>query len=216
MSEYSSYAQRLNTAFLAFRRDFQAAYNALQQARENASKPGRDALKKQIAALELEEATKNMRKETMRLWDRFRAERRTIRAELENAIKAAELANPDEIDSNALELMKSGVLNSSDYVALAERFDRNTTMLKLIAKHAHEAAEAARAAGNNNERSALNSVYIACKDGDSAILRMFDSLSEVSDYCRGERFEGDRSRPEHIAAMSGKWEDFTAVAIEDF
>lgn len=216
MSEYNSYARNLDTAFKAFRSDFQAAYNALQQARENASKPGQDALKKQISALELEEATRNMSKETMRLWDRFRAERRTIRAELENAIKAAGLANPDEIDSNALELMKSGVLNSSDYAALAERFDKNSTMLKLIAKHAHEAAEAARAAGNNSERSALNSVYTACKDGDSAVLRMFDSLSEVSDYCRGERYEGDRSRPEHIAAMSDRWEGFTAAAIENF
>lgn len=216
MSEYNSYAQRLDTAFKAFRSDFQTTYNALLQARENASKPGQDALKKQIAALELEKATQNARKETMRLWDRFRAERRTIRAELENEIKTAGLANPDEIDSNALELMKSGVLTSADYAALAERFDQNATMLKLIAKHAHEAAEAARAAGNNSERSALNSVYIACKDGDSAVLRMFDSLSEVSDYCRGERYEGDRSRPEHIAAMSGKWEDFTAAAIEDF
>ena len=216
MSKYNSYARNLDTAFKAFRSDFQAAYNALQQARENASKPGQDALKKQISALELEEATRNMSKETMRLWDRFRAERRTIRAELENAIKAAGLANPDEIDSNALELMKSGVLNSSDYAALAERFDKNSTMLKLIAKHAHEAAEAARAAGNNSERSTLNSVYIACKDGDSAVLRAFDNLSKVSDYCRGERYEGDRSRPEHIAAMSDRWEGFTAAAIEDF
>ena len=157
-----------------------------------------------------------MRTETIRLWDRFRTERRTIRAELENAVKAAGLANPDEIDGNALELMKSGVLNSADYVALAERFDQNRTMLKLIAKHSHEAAEAARAAGNNSERSTLNSVYIACKDGDSAVLRAFDSLSKVSDYCRGERYEGDRSRPEHIAAMSDKWEHLTAAAIEDF
>lgn len=61
-----------------------------------------------------------------------------------------------------------------------------------------------------------NSVYIACKDGDSAVLRAFDSLSKVSDYCRGERYEGDRSRPEHIAAMSDKWEHLTAAAIEDF
>lgn len=216
MSEYNSYAQRLNTSFKSFRSDFQTAYNTLQQARENASKPGQDSLKKQISALGLEEATRNMSKETVRLWDRFRAERRTIRAELENAIKAAGLANPDEIDGNALELMKSGVLNSADYAALAERFDQNSTMLKLIAKHAHEAAEAARAAGNNSERSALNSVYTACKDGDSAVLRMFDSLSKVSDYCRGERYEGDRSRPEHIAAMSDRWEDFTTAAIEDF
>lgn len=216
MSEYNGYAQRLDTAFKAFRSDFQTAYKALQQARENASKPGQDALKKQIAAFELEEATRNMRTETIRLWDRFRTERRTIRAELENAVKAAGLANPDEIDGNALELMKSGVLNSADYVALAERFDQNRTMLKLIAKHSHEAAEAARAAGNNSERSTLNSVYIACKDGDSAALRAFDSLSKVSDYCRGERYEGDRSRPEHIAAMSDKWEHLTAAAIEDF
>lgn len=216
MSEYNSYAQRLDASFKAFRSGFQTAYSALQQARENASKPGQDALKKQIAALELEEATKNMREETARLWDRFRAERRTIRAELENAVKAAGIANPDEIDGNSLELMKSGVLDPADYAALAARFDQNSTMLKLIAKHAHEAAEAARAAGNNSERSALNSVYIACKDGDSAALRMFDSLSEVSDYCRGERYDGDRARPEHIAAMIDRWEHLTAAAIEDF
>jgi hypothetical protein len=58
-----------------------------------------------------------------RAWDNFKATRRTIRAELEQAVRAANIANPDAIDNNALELMKTGVLSPADYSAFMERFD---------------------------------------------------------------------------------------------
>ena len=49
---------------------------------------------------------------------------------------------PLTMDSNALELLKSGVLTSDDYAAFMEKYDSNPTMLKLLAHYAAEAAKA--------------------------------------------------------------------------
>ena len=93
------------------------------------------------AALKLHDAEATFNEVSARVWDNFKATRRTIRAELEQAVRAANIANPDAIDNNALELMKTGVLSPADYAAFMERFDSNPTMLKLVGHYAAEAAK---------------------------------------------------------------------------
>lgn len=139
MSEFNIYARKLDTAFKEARSEYNTAFRALQEAQQasrdaNAWKPGDSAEEKQIrttrAALKLHDAEATFDEVSARVWDNFKATRRTIRAELEQAVRAANIANPDEIDNNALELMKTGVLSPADYSAFMERFDSNHTMLK--------------------------------------------------------------------------------------
>ena len=58
MSKYNSYARNLDAAFRAARDEYTAVYNELTKAKENASAAGLDAVKKQIAMLQLQEAEK--------------------------------------------------------------------------------------------------------------------------------------------------------------
>ena len=222
MSKFNTYARRLDEAFKEARSEYNAAFCALQEAQQvsrdaNAWRPGDSAEEKQVrtarAALKLHDAEAAFNEVSARVWDNFKTTRRTIRAELEQEVRAANLANPDAIDNNALELLKTGILSPSDYSAFMERFDGNATMLKLIG---HYAAEAAKTTDSRREAAALNAIALDCQSGEGAVMRAFDDLCTVSDYCRGERHEGDRIRPEHTSIMSEKWDDLAGEAVESF
>ena len=222
MSKFNIYARRLDEAFKEARSEYNTAFCALQEAQQvsrdaNAWRPGDSAEEKRVriarAALKLHDAEAAFNEVSARVWDNFKTTRRTIRAELEQEVRAANLANPDAIDNNALELMKTGVLSPSDYSAFMERFDGNATMLKLIG---HYAAEAAKTTDSRKQAAALNAIALDCQSGEGAVMRAFDDLCKVSDYCRGERHEGDRLRPEHTAIMSEKWDDLAGEAVESF
>ena len=222
MSKFNTYAQQLDAAFKTARGEYVEAYQRFQQAqqancRANTWMPNESAAEKQVktarAALALHDAETAFTEASARVWGDFKTTRRMLRADLEQEVRAANLANPDAIDSNALELLKSGVLTSDDYAAFMEKYDSNPTMLKLLA---HYAAEAAKATDSRREAATLNAISIDCQSGQSAILRAFDDLCKVSDYCRGERHDGDRFRPEHTAIMSEKWDDLAGEAVESF
>lgn len=222
MSKFNTYARRLAEAFKEARSEYNAAFCALQEAQQvsrnaNAWRPGDSAEEKQVrtarAALKLHDAEAAFNEVSARVWGDFKTTRRMLRADLEQEVRAANLANPDAIDNNALELLKSGVLTSDDYAAFMEKYDSNPTMLKLLARYA---AEAAKATDSRREAATLNAISIDCQSGQSAILRAFDDLCKVSDYCRGERHEGDRFRPEYTAIMSEKWDDLAGEAVESF
>ena len=82
-TKYNSYAQRLDIAFKAARDEYAAAYNAVEQARKAMQDAGQDALKRQIATLQLQEAENKMRTETARIWTAFDAKAADLRRALE-------------------------------------------------------------------------------------------------------------------------------------
>lgn len=103
MSQFNIYARRLDTAFKEARSEYNTAFRALQEAQQasrdaNAWKPGDSAEEKQVrttrAALKLHDAEAAFSEVSARVWDNFKATRRTIRAELEQAVRAANIANP--------------------------------------------------------------------------------------------------------------------------
>ena len=106
MSKYNSYAQRLDIAFKAARDEYAAAYNAVEQARKAMQDAGPDALKRQIATLQLQEAENSLRKEAARIWTEFDAKAADLRRALEKEVQTSNLADPSAIDGNAVELMK--------------------------------------------------------------------------------------------------------------
>ena len=222
MSQFNIYARKLDTAFKEARSEYNTAFRALQEAQQasrdaNAWRPGDSAEEKQVrtarAALKLHDAEATFNEVSARVWGDFKTTRRMLRADLEQEVRAANLANPDAIDSNALELLKSGVLTSDDYAAFMEKYDSNPTMLKLLA---HYAAEAAKATDSRREAATLNAISIDFQIGQSAVLRAFDDSCKISDYCRGEKHVGDQIRPEYAVNMSSRWEELTSEAVENF
>lgn len=212
MSQFNIYARKLDTAFKEARSEYNTAFRALQEAQQasrdaNAWTPGDSEARIDCAAVGLHDAEATFNEASARVWDNFKSTRRTIRAELEQAVRTADIVNPDAINSNALELMKSGVMTSGDYAAFVKKYGNNPTMLRLIS---HYSAEAAKVQDNSGEAVALNAISEACQSWKGKVLQKFDDLS---DYC------GDitgHEEPDEVSRVSEKWDELSLNAVENF
>ena len=187
-TKYNHFAKDLDAAFRAARGEYTAAYNELAKAKENASAAGLDAVKQQIATLQLQEAENKMRTEAVRIWAEFDAKAADLRRALEKEVQTSNLADPSAIDSNAVELMKTGVLTVDDYFGFADRYDGNPTMLKLIGYYAKEAADSA---DDRKDKVALTVLAQDCAKGTGKTLKARDSLMTAANYCSGRGGSGN-------------------------
>lgn len=223
MSRYNHFARDLDIAFRAARDEYAAAYDNLEQARQagtdaKAWRPndneGDKRLRIATAELELNKADAAFKIAEARIWPEFDAKCKELRKELEKDVQKNSLANPDAIDANALELLKSGALTVEDFYSFSERFESNATMLRVISKYALDASENA---DNTKDSLALRILSDNCKTGMGTVLRAWNELEGVASYCSGR---GGSSRsvttPEHIISMGKWWEELTGQAIENF
>lgn len=216
MSKFNIFAKRLDEAFRKSSSEYNAAFHALECAQQasrdaNAWKPGDSAEEKQAridcAAVKLHDAEAAFSEVSARVWDNFKTTRHTIRAELEQAVRTANIVNPDAINNNALELMKSGVMTSVDYAAFVRKYGNNPTMLRLIS---HYSAEAAKAQDNSGEAVALNSISDACQNWKGKVLQKFDDLL---DYCGNIT---GHEEPDEVSGMIEKWDELSLNSVENF
>lgn len=213
-TKYNHFARDLDAAFKAARDEYAAAYNAVEQTRKAMQDAGQDALKRQIATLQLQEAEKKMRQETGRIWSVFDAKAAELRSALEKEVQTSNLADPSAIDSNAVELMKTGVLTVDDYFGFADRYDGNPTMLKLIGHYAKEAADSA---DDRKDRVALTVLAQDCANGTGTTLRAWDDLMNVVNYCSGRGGTGNkRQTPGVVVSMGEWWDQLSGEIIENF
>lgn len=223
MSKYNSYARSLDVAFKAARDEYTEAYSSLEQARQadtdaKAWRPNDNEENKRLriatAGLELNKADAAFKIAEARIWPEFDAKCKELRKELEKDVQKNSLANPDAIDANALELLKSGALTVEDYYSFVERYKGNATMLRVISKYALDASENA---DNTKDAAALRILSDNCKTGMGTVLRAWNELEGVASYCSGR---GGNSRtaidPTHIISMGKWWEELTGQAIENF
>lgn len=225
MSRYNTYARRLDTTFRSARDEYAAAYDNLVQARQadtdaKAWRPNDTAEDKQLrtatAALDLSKAEVEFKIADGRIWSEFDMKCKELRKELEKDVQKDSLANPDAIDANALELLKSGALTVEDYYSFAERYESNATMLRVISKYALDASENA---GDTKDKdaAALRILSDNCKTGMGTVLRAWNELEGLASYCSGR---GGSSRtaidPTHIISMGKWWEELAGQSIENF
>lgn len=223
MSKYNTYARQLDTAFRSARDEYAAAYDSLVQARRadtdaKAWRPNDTAEDKQLrtatAALDLNKAEAEFKIADGRIWPEFDAKCKELRKGLEKAVQKDGLANPEAIDANALELLKSGVLTVEDYYSLAERYDGNSTMLKLLSKYALDAADGT---DDVKEAAALRMLSDNCKTGAGTVLRAWNELEGLAGYCSGRG--GSRNAPispDFAISMGKWWEELAGQSIENF
>lgn len=136
------------------------------------------------------------------------------RSLLEQDVRISSTVDPDDVDANTLELLKSGVLGADDYYTLVGKFDNNQTMLRLIAKYAKEAAAVAETNGDSQTRMALNVLCSEIGNGKNKTMRAFDDLCQMSKYCSGRA--GGRYSDNHAINMAEKWEQLSGAAVEGF
>ena len=213
-TKYNHFAKELDAAFRTASSEYAAVYDELTKAKENASAAGLDAVKKQIATLQLQEAEKKMRQETERIWSVFDAKATELRSALEKEVQTSNLADPSAIDSNAVELMKTGVLTVDDYFGFADRYDGNPTMLKLIGHYAKEAADSA---GDRKDKVALTVLAQDCAKGAGPTLKAWDSMMTAANYCSGRGGSGNRRPTPGVTLSMGEWwEQLSGEIVENF
>ena len=213
-TKYNHFAKELDAAFRTARSEYAAVYDELTKAKENASAAGLDAVKKQIATLQLQEAENKMRTEAARIWAEFDAKAADLRRALEKEVQTSNLADPSAIDSNAVELMKTGVLTVDDYFGFADRYDGNPTMLKLIGHYAKEAADST---DDRKDKVALTVLAQDCAKGTGKTLKAWDSMMTAANYCSGRGGSGNRRTTPGVTLSMGEWwEQLSGEIIENF
>ena len=220
MSQYNNYAKSLDSAFKEARDEHTRLISELNKAKAElesakAWKPGEDKQEKETAIMRATVAYKDaenaLRNSTA--WESFNSKRSELRAALAAELQANSIVNPDAIDAAALKLLESGVMTAADYSAFVTKFDNNGTMLRLIARHASEAAKNAE---DRTEAATLNAIALVCCSGQGKALREWDNLSEIADRCSGQSITGARGGADHIANMAAHWEDVAGAMIGGF
>ena len=225
MSQYNKYAQRLDTAFKSAREEYMEAWNQLQAAQKANTDAqawraetyrGENDLRRQRAKAELLEAEHTFKATESRVWAEFDRQKEAIRRDLESDVRASSTVDPDAIDANALELLKSGILTADDIFSMVNKYDSNLTMLRLISKTAKELADDKQ----HTDAKTRGLLYTLCNqigNGKNSTMRNFDDLVEISNYCSGRGGGGtQRTTPAHTVAMAGKWEELASTAVENF
>lgn len=110
-----------------------------------------------------------------------------IRKELAAEIEEKNSVDPAMLDTATLELLKSGILTAYDYSKLLDEAQAagNSTMIRLIGKHAEDAATArANQYGQNDPESrSLRFVSYQSQMNINDDLQAFDSMASLYNRC---------------------------------
>lgn len=216
MSKYNEYARRLDKAF----RDVVREYNDLVLSVKAAERTvdsyanARDSVEialKNAAIATLNAKREEFRRNSNKLLEQFCRDADGLTMELKAAAADENCVNPKDVDANAMELLKSGVMNGSDYAAMVERYSGNTTMLRLIGKYADEAR---RTAENPVERQKISIAMIDAQRESISVADQFEELAEAAKiYCG----KNAATSINYVQSMQEEWNgtDIQA-AIENF
>ena len=212
MSKYNYFAKALDAAFKVARQEYVEAWSKFQAA-QNARGQG-DAMQRQRAELKYQQAELDFKEAEARIWPEFNRRRAELRIKLERELRGDNAANPDAIDPNGMELLKSGILSADDFYSLVEKYDDNPTMLRFVARYAKEAADDMDRT-QAKDRGALYQLAQVCSQGQGRTMRAWDDLSHIVDYCSGQA-RGRRDTPTHTISMGKWWEQLSGEIVENF
>lgn len=221
MSKFNSYARRLEDAFMEARRAYNEAADKVaeaEQAKEKAAAqrvenyPGECAARRVRAEARLIEERGRFDKAKSEIWEQYDRAVEALTRELSEAVRADSTANPDAIDANGLELMKSEIMTADDFESFLSRYDNNPTMLKMIAKYAAEAAE--REKDDVVTRTRLASVAFAARDGESATMRNWNGIVSSAHILSGQSH--GKAATSYVQSMTSSWENVMGDAIRGF
>ena len=129
----------------------------------------------------------------------------SIRKKLEKQLESDMRARPGDMDANAIELLKSGVLKPSEYQGLLNDFKGNPTMIRMIGNYAKQGAAEADKRGDQAARSALLGVEHESRQMDGGeYLERFGLLEDAY------------RRTANNPAMISYWDNLTAEVISSF
>ena len=211
------YALELEQAFLKERKAYAEAANRQIEAESKRRSAehfeetvrGEKAAKIAYAEAALVKANAEFDNVSRECWANFKREKKRLTEELQQAVNADSLVNPDRVDEVTLELLKSGVCRADDYMKLLDRFDGNSTMTRLIGKYA---ADAAANAADSVSRSQYEYIATSVNGADEAIMQSWQNICDIADTLTGQLHgRGERTYTLH---MNAQWEELAAPVIE--
>lgn len=216
LSKFNDYARKVDKIAQAIFAEYTEAENALKEAEAQARKYPKPrgavdyeyAAKAARAQADLMEARNKLKKVQERMAS-HNSDIAAIRKELAAALDAEYSADPSALDSNTLELLKSGILRDSEYVRLMNSAAEagNTTMMRIIGKYAADAEEEVSKKYGKGDQRAMNLRAVAYHSNTDAVgdkLGEFDVLA------------GAFQRTTNNTAMIGFWGKLTGSIIENF
>ncbi len=217
MSEFNEYAKQVDKIARASFKEYETAADALKKAEDQVSSLRRDyhsvnspqyAIKSAKAQANYLEAKDALRM-AKRSLEEHEKEISALRQNLSNAVAKHFAADPSALDSNTMELLKSGILKSNDYEPMLNNAleSGNHTMARMISKYADKDAQAEgkRSGFNSQEAKRLRNIAYTAKayNGDY-IMQNFDVIADV--YHRATRNPG----------MIKMWDELTSEVVENF
>ena len=216
MSNFNKYARKADEIAKAAFKEYREAESRLKKAEAAASAyPQRHGMvdaaymaKSARAQADYLEAKEAMRA-AKRAFESHTSDLAAVRKELAAELDDAFTVDPAALDTATLELLKSGILNASEYVKLlnAAQSANNPTMVRLIGKYAQDAADAQAAKYGQNDDTARTLRLVSHesrKNSSSEYLKAFDYMADV--YNRAVNNPG----------MIDHWEQLTAETVENF
>lgn len=216
MSKYNEYAKRLDKVF----RDVVREYNDLVLSVDAAQRTvdsyadARDGMgiAKKSAAITMLNATKEeVHRNSQKLFEQFYRDVDGLTMELKAAAANEYAVNPTDVDANAMELLKSGIMTGADYAAMVERFSNNSTMLRLIGKYADEAR---KTTDDVAERQKFAVAIADARNKSVGVVERFEHLARTAKIYSGGKIP---DRAQYVQSMQGNWDKpEVQAAIENF
>lgn len=212
------YALELEQAFLKERKAYAEAANRQIEAESKRRSAehfeetfkGEKAAKIAYAEAALVKANAEFDNVSRECWANFQREKKRLTEELQQAVYADSLVNPNRVDEVTLELLKSGVCGADDYISLLNRFDGNSTMRRLIGKYASDAASSSEEVA---ERSKLEYAARTANEQSNNIMNSWNELCSMADTLTGQaNGQAERSYTLH---MNEQWEQLVAPVIAE-
>lgn len=209
MSRFNEYARRLDAharEVFAKREELEAAYNKAERASKEARASGNHVA---IARAEADLLEARNARDTMRkaLRDDTGAEIANIRKELVAELDGAFAADPADLDTATLELLKSGILTADEYSRLMDSAAEagNATMCRMIGQYAKTRSDEETAKRNpDTAREFARIAHRGRMTGANAYLANFDTLTEI--YGRAVK----------NPTLVPHWDELTGEMVEGF
>ena len=211
MSKFNTYIRQINDIAAEAFAEYNAAKNAVDAAEsKRTAYPRKNGLGAEYNAKSARyEADYQEVKATLEAFKRngFYNHRKRM-DEVRNAfiaeIGSAFAADPAQLDMATLELMKSGILNASEYSRLMDKAinDGNHTMARMIAQHAKAAADST---DDREDAAAFRAVaYKGNSMNGNNYIEAFDFVTSLYDRCSRN------------PALYSKWDELAGEVIEKF
>lgn len=211
MSKFNTYIRQINDIAAEAFDEYNAAKNAVDAAESKRNAyPRKNGMGYEYAAKSARfEAEYQEAKATLEAFKRngFYNHRKRM-DEVRNAFIAeignAFAADPAQLDMATIELMKSGILNASEYSRLMDKAinDGNHTMARMIAQHAKAAADST---DDREDAAAFRAVaYKGNGMNGNNYIEAFDFVTSLYDRCSRN------------PALYSKWDELAGEVIENF